>query len=497
MANQNYPVIPEMRIKTDVLSTDSTVKLSSILWYVQSDGTEVSLTSAAFGTAGVAYGVFEPRTSRQEFFKWDPSTISTGATTGITISLRGLPYGSDYTTESTARKFAHPAGSKILLFTDYGAFWNTFTNKTNTETITEAWTFSSTPVITNAPTLNTQAANKAYVDGVAVAGAPDANTTTKGIVEIATGAELAAGTGTGGTGATVVAAGSSFKNTSAGAGDANKVPVLNASGVLDTSFLPDPLSRTADQLQITTDPDSSNDPVRRSYLWSESEIFRAAGTSGEAITAGDALYLKASDSRLYKTTTGANEGSYSFVGFAINTTLAAAATQYYTRPNGIVTGLSGLTAGSYYFLNGTAGQISVVPAATRSVRIGQALSTTTLRTIEPKFFASGTITLSGTGDTTVTTGFYPQYISLRCWGVAGNSASLSIGDDGSNSYSFYMPPTGTSGDASTRSTGIYARDSGGTTTGSVSSRSQTGFVFNCATKGTTNSPVVQYVAWSI
>ena len=108
--------------------------------------------------------------------------------------------------------------------------------------------------------------SKDYTDSVAVSGAPNADTTTKGIVEIATGAELAAGTGTGGTGAAVVPAGSSFKNSSAGAGDANKVPVLNASGVLDTSFIPNPLSRTADQLQITTDPDSANDPIRKSYL---------------------------------------------------------------------------------------------------------------------------------------------------------------------------------------------------------------------------------------
>lgn len=51
------------------------------------------------------------------------------------------------------------------------------------------------------PTSATHIANKAYVDGVATSGAANADTTTKGVVEEATDAEVAAGTATGGTGA--------------------------------------------------------------------------------------------------------------------------------------------------------------------------------------------------------------------------------------------------------------------------------------------------------
>ena len=56
-----------------------------------------------------------------------------------------------------------------------------------------------------APTISTgnQLATKTYVDGVAVAGAPNADTTTKGIVEKATQAEVQAGTDTGATGASL------------------------------------------------------------------------------------------------------------------------------------------------------------------------------------------------------------------------------------------------------------------------------------------------------
>lgn len=52
------------------------------------------------------------------------------------------------------------------------------------ETMAGVKTFSSSPIVPT-PTTNTQAANKSYVDGVASAGAPDATTTTKGLVQLA------------------------------------------------------------------------------------------------------------------------------------------------------------------------------------------------------------------------------------------------------------------------------------------------------------------------
>lgn len=50
-------------------------------------------------------------------------------------------------------------------------------------------------------TVPTSLAIKTYADNLAIAGSPDASTTVKGLVEIATNAEAVAGTGTGGTGA--------------------------------------------------------------------------------------------------------------------------------------------------------------------------------------------------------------------------------------------------------------------------------------------------------
>lgn len=68
------------------------------------------------------------------------------------------------------------------------------------ETVAGIKTFSSSPIVPT-PTTDYQASTKKYVDDTAFAGAPNASTTVKGIVEIATQAEVDVGTDTGGTGA--------------------------------------------------------------------------------------------------------------------------------------------------------------------------------------------------------------------------------------------------------------------------------------------------------
>lgn len=80
----------------------------------------------------------------------------------------------------------------------------------------------------------TQKAVKAYVDA---GGNVNASTTSKGIVEEATVAEIGAGTAAGGTSARLFINPSSTVSTSAGAGDVGKIPRLNASGILDTTFV--------------------------------------------------------------------------------------------------------------------------------------------------------------------------------------------------------------------------------------------------------------------
>lgn len=440
MARKNYVAIPPKSLKTDVLSTDSTFKIRDIVWYTGSDGVDVNLAASDFGTDQVGYGVFEPRTAREEWFTFSSANMATATTTGLTISARGLIRTAPYTTEATARKFNHEAGSTVLLYTNSPAFYDDFANKDNDEVITGQWRFptgANYPTVGasySAPTADEHVATKKYADDLAIAGAPNGSTTVKGIFEEATVAEQGSATATGATGARLVVANANLVKTSSGAGDENKIAVLDASGTFANGFIDKARtwgtvqSFTADNCQITTDADSSNDAVRYSMLQSVSTsipVGAVSGTSGEAITAGQGLYVKASDGKLYKSIGTGDESTYSFVGIAFTTVAGADLAVTFCPPGHTVTGLAGLTAGSYYYVTDTAGTLGTTPG-TRYAKVGHALSTTVMRVLDPKFIRSGSVSIAGTNTSVVTTGFYPARVLVRA-GYTGDS--ISVGDD--------------------------------------------------------------------
>jgi len=104
-------------------------------------------------------------------------------------------------------------------------------------------------------------------------------------------------------------------------------------------------------------------------------------TTGEAYSAGDLLYIKASDGRAYKTDADAAEsGICEFPLMAAEASTGAAQTKLAYTPGRLVTGLSGLTAGSRYYPSSTAGAITATePSQDLFWRvIGKAISTTEL-----------------------------------------------------------------------------------------------------------------------
>lgn len=92
-------------------------------------------------------------------------------------------------------------------------------------------TFSVSPIVPT-PTTASQAATKAYADGLAIAGSPDASTTAKGISEEATDAEVLAATTIGGTGARL------FINPGSVGNAANKIPFVTSTGKIAASIIP-------------------------------------------------------------------------------------------------------------------------------------------------------------------------------------------------------------------------------------------------------------------
>lgn len=137
-------------------------------------------------------------------------------------------------------------------------------------------------------------------------------------------------------------------DSSAGAGDSGKIPSLDASGKLDTTFMPTGFG--ADTLSLT---------------------------AGEALSAGDLIYVNASGQMLKADADSAAKAAVGFVLASVAN--SASGTAYFG--SGLVTGLTGLTAGSMYYLSQTAGTITTTaPTGTNVIQqpVGFATSATTL-----------------------------------------------------------------------------------------------------------------------
>lgn len=112
------------------------------------------------------------------------------------------------------------------------------------------------------------------------------------------------------------------KDTSAGAGDAGKIPALNSAGVLDITLFPAGIGQA-------------------------SQTF----TASEALSAGAIVNIFTSGARNANATDGSKPG----IGF-VNASVASAATATVYFPGSIVTGLTGLTIGAPVYLGTTSGQ---------------------------------------------------------------------------------------------------------------------------------------------
>lgn len=199
----------ETTLASKISSSAATCTLASA---TTDDGTTI-----VTGTYGL---VFDEGKSNEEF------AIVTVIATAVTFVTRGVSVV-DGTTNIAARQFEHRRGASVKI-TNHPVLIRLLRILNGTDTLDNKLSYTSHPTF-NA---NTQIIDKKYADDLAIAGAPDASTVVKGILEAATDAELQAGTATGGTGALLAATGASFKQ----AGTANKVPVGDSAGKLASSW---------------------------------------------------------------------------------------------------------------------------------------------------------------------------------------------------------------------------------------------------------------------
>lgn len=279
-----------------------------------------AITTAMLGTAGIGYGTFEPETVREENFSFTGITDNGDETYTLTGVTRGLNFVSPYTQDVSLR--VQHAGSTILRLSNSAPFYNEFAIKRNDETITGDWTFNEligTPTGTSSDL--DKAASIEYVNSVAVAGAPNASTTVKGIVQEATLAQTSAGTATGSTGARLY---------------------VNPENLLTA---------------IATTP-------------------TVTGTYGSTITAGQPLYFDTGDSKWKLADASVDGTAFTTFGVALEDGVNNDAGKRIQCGGFLSQFLSGLTVG-FVYLSDTAGAYSSSPGAVSKV-VGYATSATSM-----------------------------------------------------------------------------------------------------------------------
>jgi hypothetical protein len=156
----------------------------------------------------------------------------TASSTAVTSLTRGLgPQNPNSTSSALAHVHRRGANVKITDF-PFAAFVQRLLN--GLDSFASVLKYSSSISTSTIGASNQNLANVAYVNSVQSAGAADANETTKGLSQLATGTELAAGTATGTTGAYLVAPAMRFNASSTAT---RTIPVTNTDGKLDQGFL--------------------------------------------------------------------------------------------------------------------------------------------------------------------------------------------------------------------------------------------------------------------
>lgn len=170
-------------VPTKTLAVNLAANATGAVLYLnnQRDWDGSDLVAGDFGTQLFA-SLRNSANTQLELIELDSSTIGSAA---ITILKRGLSYDGGQI-DSAVTSYAWTANDTFVeLGSHTPQLLALAVEQVGDETIDGIKTFTSSPIAPT-PTTATQVAIKSYVDGVAIAGAPDASTTVKGIVKMST-----------------------------------------------------------------------------------------------------------------------------------------------------------------------------------------------------------------------------------------------------------------------------------------------------------------------
>lgn len=164
--------------------------------------------------------------------------------------------------------------------------------------------------------------------------------------------------------------------TSAGAGDAGKIPELNGSGKLDDSII-NASAASAANVTVKAQADGT---IHLNFLPTGVGPVTKSLVASETLAAGDMINIWDDAGTIKMRKADADAVGTACDGFVIASVTSGASGTAYLSP-GLITGYSGLTLGVIYFLSSTAGGMTTTPpSGTGKIvqRIGKAVSATEL-----------------------------------------------------------------------------------------------------------------------
>lgn len=222
-------------LQATITSSQTTINLSSFI----EPQSNIPYTMSYLNSS-IEYATIAPQTSQSEFISFTGITQNSDGSATLTGVSRGLDRSYPYTA-STTLALPHAGQTRFILsnppqvYNSYGALANANTwSAVNTFSSTSPPTYDADPVWGN---FTTQVfADVAYVNSVVAAGAANASETVKGIVQLATATQLAAGTSIGSTAARLDIPNSLATSTPTAACTTGCVPVA-VNGKLSQLFL--------------------------------------------------------------------------------------------------------------------------------------------------------------------------------------------------------------------------------------------------------------------
>lgn len=165
-------------LKSSISSTQTTILLSSFKVPVSGDDVTMALLNTS-----IVYGTIDPKTANAEFISFTGITQNTDGTAELTGVVRGLNKTYPFT-EDVNFKLPH-SGAAQFIISNPPQIYNKYGPLENDNTFTGTNTFTG---VVKIPTYTSsdedQAASIEYVNDVAIAGAPDASSTVKGISKL-------------------------------------------------------------------------------------------------------------------------------------------------------------------------------------------------------------------------------------------------------------------------------------------------------------------------